>query len=855
MIGWWQENRPLPNHRNTPQLGKSGVFLVNHLPRRHIAYPPITVPWSGCEYAGVAGQFLEYPELMGFDLDALQNGSFGVHSQEEGLAFLQAWLFFGLLQEMFAEKSDVIYKWWVEDWDDPEISPKNMKSPFLTKYLDVIAERLADRLGTDRPPFEYWKAIFELTVTVVEAFEQTFLSQGTDNTTEEPVPLRITWSILMLGQILSAVVMKCYNVEDTNIKHWPDGTLLHRRIRQRRWCPHLANKLMTLLSMENIYLLTLMSWYNPVSRFSALPDVEVTDRLLDFKVGLDDPTMGVGRHRLCTSGKCLAEKIDEQSYRTEHVHQQCNCKFIGPDVSEVIRILDAKEVPVFLVCQQLDQQGALNISVDVERSSSVSGYVAMSHVWADGLGNKASNTLPICQAIRVAHLVHELAGAEHPPFFWIDTFGIPRELEQRKKALAVMNDTYRLSKHVLVLDGGLQNFTCYRQLDISLEDIDVEIAEQIRVSIAVELLLRILCCSWTSRLWTLPEGMLGSALHFQFFDGTVELGDLYAQLKTWPFIGTNLINDLRSSFIRLRPKLRSQSRRGLSPEDPALLNWPSGSLAGRFISMFSCLEWRDTTWQEDEATCLGIHLGLNMDMILSQPYEHRLEAFFAQLDEIPTDLMFTHGPRMLNRPYRWAPLHLLEFKDNYLCIPAAHSKTPMARRTNRGLVVKCKSFQLATRNERPPDARFIYFTTIATDANGRAMLRRDLPFEEQQTHFGMMLATTDPRTACSWRESNTHALLEGVSADASDDSASNLYVLVGPECMQGPPANMGQGKICLVVKREDKKENNVICGAPLDTVVVYKMPGHASVKPDLENSQSFVHWQGIEVDERTFLIG
>ena len=150
-----------------------------------------------------------------------------------------------------------------------------------------------------------------------------------------------------------------------------------------------------------------------------------------------------------------------------------------------------------------------------------------------------------------------------------------------------MNETYRLSRAVLVLDGGLQSFSCYRYLDAALSTVDVEIAEQIRISITTELLLRILCCSWVSRLWTLPEGMLGPELHFQLFNGTVELGDLYAQLKTWPFIGTSLIEDIRSCFVRLRPKLRSQERLGLQPEDPALLRWPSGSLSGRFISMFS----------------------------------------------------------------------------------------------------------------------------------------------------------------------------------------------------------------------------------------------------------------------------
>ena len=242
-----------------------------------------------------------------------------------------------------------------------------------------------------------------------------------------------------------------------------------------------------------------------------------------------------------------------------------------------------------------------------------------------------------------------------------------------------------------------------------------------------------------------------------------------------------------------------------------------------------------------------------MEKILSRPYAERLEALFAQLDELPADLMFTHGPRIPRRPYRWAPLHLLEYKDNYLCIPAPHAKTPMAVRTDKGLRLKCRSFQLSTENEHTPDSTFIHFTTLPTDANGRATLRADIPIEEQQTNYGMSLAATNPRTAHSWRESNTHVLLESRDKEAT----SNLYLLIGPECMQGPPANLEPGKVCLIVKRDTHREGDgkVIYGSPLDTVVVYKMPGHATVKPGLENNDTFVHWRGIEVAERTFVIG
>ncbi len=46
------------------------------------------------------------------------------------------------------------------------------------------------------------------------------------------------------------------------------------------------------------------------------------------------------------------------------------------------------------------------------------------------------------------------------------------------------------------------------------------IAEQVRMGISIKSILRILCCSWTSRLGTFQEEMFRPGLYSQFFDGT-----------------------------------------------------------------------------------------------------------------------------------------------------------------------------------------------------------------------------------------------------------------------------------------------------------------------------------------------
>jgi hypothetical protein len=67
------------------------------------------------------------------------------------------------------------------------------------------------------------------------------------------------------------------------------------------------------------------------------------------------------------------------------------------------------------------------------------------------------------RCFRIMSLVSEVNKGRLP--FWIDTCYVPREIEQRKKAIRLMNKTYRTAARVLVLDATLQLFKCHRGLD------------------------------------------------------------------------------------------------------------------------------------------------------------------------------------------------------------------------------------------------------------------------------------------------------------------------------------------------------------------------------------------------------
>src|SRR2546429_3762467 len=91
-------------------------------------------------------------------------------------------------------------------------------------------------------------------------------------------------------------------------------------------------------------------------------------------------------------------------------------------------------------------------------------YVAISHVWSDGLSNPHGNSMPICQLSSLHRKVQALYRTasdrqESPIPFWIDTMCCPTDPpEARRLAIIAMRRTYADADKVLVLDSYVQSF-------------------------------------------------------------------------------------------------------------------------------------------------------------------------------------------------------------------------------------------------------------------------------------------------------------------------------------------------------------------------------------------------------------
>ncbi|KAK0456817.1 hypothetical protein EV421DRAFT_1886994 [Armillaria borealis] len=149
--------------------------------------------------------------------------------------------------------------------------------------------------------------------------------------------------------------------------------------------------------------------------------------------------------------------------------------------------LEEDEIPVILVNES---------GITVHRASS-GPYIAISHVWADGLGSTTEKGLPACQVSKASRALRRDSSQ----------VGLPELHKLRKKAIRMMAQTYRQAHTVLVIDAGIS--ACPPSMH------------------ATEKLFRIKMSGWMQRLWTLQEGMLAR----RTYDSIHTLGQILGYLE------------------------------------------------------------------------------------------------------------------------------------------------------------------------------------------------------------------------------------------------------------------------------------------------------------------------------------
>ncbi len=303
---------------------------------------------------------------------------------------------------------------------------------------------------------------------------------------------------------------------------------------------------------------------------------------------------------------------------------------------------------------RFEEREGHELSTVLVQKSSETNFVAISHIWAEGLGNDQDNDLQYCEVERVFGLIAQLASEGiHPPSskgqspvhgpqsrsLWIDTMCVPVEKrdpetgefnngELKKLAMQKMRDTYRSASEVLVLDAYVQAF-------------------RFQDSSPLEAFARVVSSSWMQRLWTLQEGRLAQRLYFQFADGPVELREIFNSLPVSPFPAKT------EKFVSLEITMSYRaSRLHTTSEQMELFD----VLYEGVIATREAVVSRGLTKDSDEAFCLATLMNLDLKSITDAPIGKTMEKLWDMIRMIPLSLIFSKAPMKLpTLGYHWAP--------------------------------------------------------------------------------------------------------------------------------------------------------------------------------------------------------
>ncbi|KIV83932.1 hypothetical protein PV11_05914 [Exophiala sideris] len=561
---------------------------MDHIPRlkspfRDRPYPAVPLLCSPSQY-GLKSRgykyFHDFPKRLDIQLDCLEPQGINVKNIQSKLPALQSWLFFGVLTEVFGEIEVSV------DLNDFVTTQQGQPSKTITtacleKYLYCWMSAWAHWRGSRTVLTRYARNVdrcLELHSKVVSSIGRLVTSSG-----EASFPWKSeTHAVLLSLAVLGEALQETYQVIDHPVGPqtrdkallW-QFPLLDQALIEAGWC---QGEVTTELRRFNMTYLLYLS-------------------MID-RHGLDQD------HSTCEANRrCRANQVDFARYRTKHV-PTCsgkNCIFMGPPMQEVGRVLCEGDIPL-ITLEKSTQPYTIKVSRAFKDNKSADNYVAISHVWSEGLGNPYENTLPLCQLERLQSLVNSVYSSsdQNNMPFWIDTISVPLVPEMKAFAIASMDRVYAGARGVLVLENSLQR----SRADAS----------------DIELLVRIGHSVWRTRLWTYQEGRLAQELWIQFQDRAVNMRSLFQTQERY-LKAVEILNQESIDNTVSHPNL-VQLARALCLEDEAHL------LA---LEHNACLpKQADPKMEENRLLAIEILQRLDHERKICGPWRSRIVSKFPQ---------------------------------------------------------------------------------------------------------------------------------------------------------------------------------------------------------------------------------
>lgn len=559
------------------------------------------------------------------------------------MRLLQDWLFFGILDEFLEGLNPT-------DFVRDAAGGPCITTEKLPQYLDkwrrtTMAKLKSQDAGTARATMR------SNTKCLEEATHFILLHNTKLENAASPAP-EVWLSVKALGQTLTTQLLSHMDwlgvmTLGGTFLSFPPSSVLNTRLLAAGWCPS---------------------------------DVARSPSLSSSFFALSMSMQGRRRtHSTCSETACNADQIDESNYATKHVREGCRCQFVGPSRDAIVSLLEKEEIPVLTLPGELkdgDEHSA-DIKLDVIPARASRGFVAMSHVWSDGLGNTEENELPLCQLKRIYRLSSQvLAGhgmIDGPVHIWMDTLCVPvrdEDKHYRKLAITSMAKTYESAAFVLAIDSGLVQASRLDRLE--------------------ELLLRIRYSGWMRRLWTLQEAVLPEkGCLLQLRDGYINLhqlcgelysrmGDTFEHICSWPHMRTFEIILFHWAHFecfwkgsiyrkRAKPEAGEMHRRMLDANYHGIVKLAScGEIpAQKLRSTWNAIVGRRTSKPADEPVVLAglLYLEDEVQQILELPLVEKWKLIFSHayyVLKLPQEIIFHSGPRPSEDGWRWITLSITE---------------------------------------------------------------------------------------------------------------------------------------------------------------------------------------------------
>ncbi|KAG0561114.1 hypothetical protein KC19_9G038400 [Ceratodon purpureus] len=595
---------------------------MDHFPLPRFASAQLKVPCiSRGDYDN--GPFSSFPSRQNWEItlykSSLEEGvshAGETPSVQETEAFLQTWLYFGTLFEIFGKNVNLL-----EFIANDEGGNRFLSTVKLTK---VMNDWLGQSFNATDPKDVQHEALLSLCIRVRSHLEELYTTLGGLISVPELADSRTVTSTAALGESLEKFVAVIYHktlgIRDVGIMVdilW--GTHFSRWITNHMkslgWCP------------------------SSITRVSKQHGPSIAQ--LHYYCHLPVP-QGAKDHSHCTSDSCLTLRIDPSIYHTVHTSVSCDCPELTLDVEKIGEILGSKRLPLIEVSPNGEPAHA---NIILREDDGNVGFVAISHVWADGLGNVRNNALPACSLQEISRLVNELPRSslqqsEHCIPFWIDSVCVPVEpIHLKQLALNYLRHPYVNAEHVLVLDEYLRSADVPKDCD---GDYDV-----------LEIMARVSCGNWSTRLWTMQEGRLAKRIWFQFKDKAIELRALY-EATLAKSISSTKGEEYTELLIDTAMKWRATHL-----FDPAQLGDDNIYDLRSPSLLRDAFCFRSVSFPPDEALCLFCMAGLDMEKITSVPASAplRMKTFWSEMQSVPSGLLFSKCLQKLDEPgFRWAPL-------------------------------------------------------------------------------------------------------------------------------------------------------------------------------------------------------